>query len=302
MSASRSNPIRLADSPALPPMLPHARLPYVRLTDTGVKMKATLTTRRGRLRTLLFFAIGLSAGALATLAYELHLFPRLELTSVDTRFSIRGDTARPSDVVVVGIDDVTFDETGLRWPFARSVQAKVIDRLAAAGAKVIAEDIQYTEPTTPMPGCGRPCEQLAEDEDAALAESVYNAGQRGSKVVLSTTEVEPTGARTSSAATLRVLGARAGNGNYIPDADGVIRRFPYQIAKLETFPVVAAERALGHTLDPSAFPEKRGLDRLRRPGRGGSVPLLLAGADGEVRPRGRAREDGGRRRHGRLAA
>ena len=64
--------------------------------------------RRGRLRTLLFFAIGLSAGALATLAYGLHLFQRLELTTVDTRFSIRGDTARPSDVVVVGIDDVTF--------------------------------------------------------------------------------------------------------------------------------------------------------------------------------------------------
>ena len=235
-------------------------------------MKARLTTRRGRLRTLLFFAIGLSAGALATLAYELHLFPRLELTTVDTRFSIRGDAARPSDVVVVGIDDVTFDETGLRWEFARSVQAEVIDRLAAAGAKVIAEDIQYTEPTTPMPGCGTPCEQLAEDEDAALATSVYNAGQGGSKVVLSTTVVEADGSTNVLGGNLRVLGARAGNGNYILDADGVIRRFPHQIAKLETFPVVAAERALGHTLDPSTFPEKRAwIDFAGPPG---TIPFL----------------------------
>jgi adenylate cyclase len=220
-------------------------------------MKATLTTRRGRLRTLLFFAIGLSAGALAVLAYELHFFPRLELTTVDTRFSIRGDTARRTDVVVVGIDDVTFQETGLHWPFPRSVDAKLIDRLTAAGAKVIAEDIQYTEATPPMPGCGKVCEQLAEDEDAALAEAVYNAGQRGTKVVLATTEVAADGSTYVLGGHLRVLGARAGNGSYIPDADGVIRRFPYQIDRLETFPVVAAERALGHTLDPSRFPEKR---------------------------------------------
>ena len=218
-------------------------------------MKARLTTRRGRLRTLLFFAIGVSAGGLAILAYGFQLFQRLELTTVDTRFSIRGDTARPTDVVVVGIDDVTFD-TGLRWPFSRSVQAEVIDRLAAAGAKVIAEDIQYTEPTTPMPGCGRPCEQLAEDEDAALGESVYNAGQRNSKVVLSTTEVAADGSTGVLGGNARVLGARAANGNYSPDVDGVIRRFRHRIERLETFPVVAAERALGHTLDPSAFPEK----------------------------------------------
>jgi adenylate cyclase len=214
-------------------------------------------TSRGRLRTLLFFAIGLSAGALATLGYGLGLFPRLELASVDTRFSLRADPAPPTDVVVVGIDDVTFSETGLRWPFARSVQAKVIDRLTAAGANVVAEDIQFTEPTTPMPGCGARCDSLAEDEDAALAESVYYAGQAKTKVVLSTTEVEADGSTNVLGGNLRVLGARAGNGSYIPEADGVIRRFPYRIDGLETFPIVAAERALGHTLDPSALPDTR---------------------------------------------
>ena len=214
----------------------------------------------------------MSAGAVATLGYALQLVSRLELASVDARFSIRGEAARPNDVVVVGIDDVTFDETGLRWPFARSVQAEVIDRLAAAGAKVIAEDIQYTEATEAMPGCGTPCEQLAEDEDAALAESVWAAGQRNSKVVLSTTAVEADGSTNVLGGNLRVLGARAANGNYIPDSDGVIRRFPHQIAKLETFPVVAAERALGHTLDPSTFPEKRvWIDFAGPPG---AVPFL----------------------------
>ena len=242
------------------------RLPYVRvaLTDTGARMKARLTTRRGRLRTLLFFAIGLSAGALATLAYGLHLVRRLELASVDARFSIRGDTATPSDVVVVGIDDVTFNETGLRWPFSRSVQAEVIDRLAAAGAKVIAEDIQYTEPTTPMPGCGTPCEQLAEDEDAALAESVWAAGQGNSKVVLSTTEVADDGSTNVLGGNLRVLGARAGNGNYIPDADGVIRRFPYQIDEARDVP--------GRGRRTRARAHARPVDVPREDGRGSTSP------------------------------
>jgi adenylate cyclase len=215
-----------------------------------------VTTRRGRLRTGLFLAIGLIAGSLAILAYGLHVFARLELSTVDTRFSIRPDMPTPKDVVVVGIDDTTFNETGLRWPFPRNVQAKVIDHLSAAGAKVIAVDIQYTEPTTPMPGCGALCARLAADEDAALALSIYNADQKNSKVVLATTEVGNDGSTNVLGGHVRSLGARAANGNYIPDADGVIRWFPYQIDGLETFPIVAAERALGHRLDPSKLPDR----------------------------------------------
>jgi len=230
-----------------------------------------VNTRRG-LRTVLFFAIGLAAGGFAILAYGFHVFDRLELSTVDARFSIRGDLATPKDVVVVGVDDVTFSETGLQWPFPRSVEAKVIDRLAAAGAKVIAEDIQYTEPTTPMPRCGALCVRLAAEEDQALAESVYNADRKNAKVVLSTTEVANDGSTNILGGHVRVLGARAANGSYIPDVDGVIRRFRYQIDGLETFPFVAAERALGHPIDPRALPDQRvWIDFL---GPRGAIPFL----------------------------
>jgi len=230
-----------------------------------------VNTRRG-LRTVLFFAIGLAAGGFAILAYGFHVFDRLELSTVDARFSIRGDLATPKDVVVVGVDDVTFSETGLQWPFPRSVEAKVIDRLAAAGAKVIAEDIQYTEPTTPMPRCGALCVRLAGEEDQALADSVYNADRKNAKVVLSTTEVANDGSTNILGGHVRVLGARAANGSYIPDVDGVIRRFRYQIDGLETFPFVAAERALGHPIDPRALPDQRVLiDFLGPPG---AIPFL----------------------------
>src|SRR5690242_7383166 len=129
--------------------------------------------RRGRLHTALFVAIGLTVGGLAVLAYGVHLFERVELSTVDARFSLRGKAPPAKDLVIVGVDDVTFSETGLRWPFPRSLQAKVINRLTDAGAKVIAEDIQYTERTTPMPGCGELCQRLADNEDEALAQAIW---------------------------------------------------------------------------------------------------------------------------------
>lgn len=231
-----------------------------------------MNTRHGPdRRTVLFFAIGLLAGGFAIVAYGFHVFQRLELSTVDARFSIRGDPATPKDVVVVGVDDVTFEEANLQWPLPRSVQAKVIDRLTAAGAKVIAEDIQYTEPTTPMAGCGALCSHLADKEDEALAESVYNADRKNSKVVLSTTEVEKDGSTYVLGGNARALGARVANGNYIPDVDGVIRRFRYRIDGLETLPLVAAERALGHPIDPSALPDQRSWIDFAPPG---TIPFL----------------------------
>ena len=61
----------------------------------------------------------------------------LELDTVDARFPARPD--RPAnDVAVVAVDDVTFNELRVQWPFRRSLHARVIDRLRKAGAKVIA--------------------------------------------------------------------------------------------------------------------------------------------------------------------
>jgi adenylate cyclase len=221
---------------------------------------------------VLFLSIGLAVSTFAVLGYGLHFFERLELTTVDTRFGIRGDLPPPRDVVVVGVDDVTFSETGLRWQFSRDVHARVIRRLTAAGAKVIAEDIQFTERTTPMSGCGALCERLAAQQDEDLALAIYDANRRGSKVVLSTTEVGFRGRTNVLGGHARLTGSRAANGNYLPDADGVVRRFPFELSRLETFPVVAAERALGHVLDSSDFPDAKSWINFVGPP--GTVPFI----------------------------
>ena len=66
----------------------------------------------------------------------------------------------------MGIDDVTFGELQQRWPFPRSFHARAIDRLSEAGAKVVAYDVQFTEPSA------------TRDEDNALIDAVDARGQR----------------------------------------------------------------------------------------------------------------------------
>ena len=68
-------------------------------------------------------------------------------------------------LLVVAIDDKTFDDLGESWPFPRSRHAQAIDRLRRDGAGAIVYDVQFTEQTTPR-------------EDNALIDAVGRAAQR----------------------------------------------------------------------------------------------------------------------------
>jgi adenylate cyclase len=178
------------------------------------------------------------AAAIAIIAYATSLLRALELQSVDARFSVRAAQERPEDIVVVGVDDVTLNDLGVQWPFPRRLHARVIDRLREAGAKVVAVDVQFTEPTTLR-------------DDNALIEAVGRMGG----VVLSTTEVED-GGRTRVLGGEEVLAeydARAASGNYEPDPGGVVRKMAYQVDGLVTFGVATAEAATGTPVEPSEF-------------------------------------------------
>ena len=104
--------------------------------------------RSRRLRALLVLlagCVGLAAGAAL---YATDASRRLELLTVDMRFDARGAQPPPEDIVVVGIDARTFsDYPFVPYPLPRRLHARVIDRLVDAGARVIAYDIQFTEPS-----------------------------------------------------------------------------------------------------------------------------------------------------------
>lgn len=216
-----------------------------------------MARRRERLRVVLFLAVGAGLTALVVLAYATGLLGSLELGSVDSRFEIRGAQPAPKDVAVVKVDDVSFGELKQQWPFPRSLHAKAVDRIARAGAKVIAYDVQFTEPTEPA-------------EDNALVEAVGRAGN----LVLATSEVDQSGNTQvlGGGETLRRLSARPGNSILPIDSGGVVRRFNRSSDFLKSFGLVAAERALGRSIGAPEFPEGGALIDYRGPP--GTIPAV----------------------------
>jgi adenylate cyclase len=198
-------------------------------------------SRRRRLRAILLLVVAAIAVGGGLLAYATSALEQPENDSVDVRFKIKGKESPPKDVAVIGIDDKTFDELNVQFPFSRRLHARAIDRLKADGAKVIVYDVQFTEPSK------------NEDDDLAL----FDATQKAGNVVLATTEVDAKGGTDIFGGDdlVREARARAGNGNFKADADGVFRRVAYQLNKLKTLAVVGAERA-GANPDPDRFGDK----------------------------------------------
>ncbi|MBL0408037.1 adenylate/guanylate cyclase domain-containing protein [Microvirga aerilata] len=91
------------------------------------------------------------AGLIAALLIPLQFFPPFRL--IEARlYDILSVIAPPlppePGAVVVAIDEPSFSEVGQRWPWSRELHAKLVESLRAAGAKVIAFDIIFSEPST----------------------------------------------------------------------------------------------------------------------------------------------------------
>ncbi|MET0530412.1 MAG: CHASE2 domain-containing protein, partial [Microvirga sp.] len=89
---------------------------------------------------------------------EPNLLDRLEAPLADLRFLIQGPRGPPALVAIVAIDDETVREAGT-YPVSRETVARLVDNLAALGAKVIALDLLFLDRNTP-------------EADAALAASL----------------------------------------------------------------------------------------------------------------------------------
>jgi adenylate cyclase len=200
-------------------------------------------TRRQRRKTISLLIVAILATGIGILAYATHVLGRSELQTIDARFSIRGRQAPPTDVALVSIDPATLTELRNRHmvsepPLPRSYDARVIDHLRLAGARVIAVDLEFTHPVAD--------EQETED----LFEAV---GRAGGKAVLGTVEVAKGGRTEIFGGHLQETGARAAEVRLPQDSDGSIRRFEYSYNDLHSFAVVAAAVASGRPIPASRF-------------------------------------------------
>ena len=223
------------------------------------KRRRAGAARTRQLRRVLLAVVAVGATGLAIVAYETNLLQTLELSTVNTRFAIRARQRPPSNIVLVEIDERTFDELGLQWPFPRRVHAKVIEEIARDHPRAIAYDVQFSEAsacplsaggTQPPPG---ECPQARSDE-TALLEALNNAEGR---TVMAATETEGNGRMrflgSEGNALLREVGSRPANGLLPTDPGGVLRRVSFSVGGLKTLAVASAEVADGHRVRAREF-------------------------------------------------
>ena len=157
--------------------------------------------------------IALPLALLMALATLLSGWERLNAWGLDTLSTLSPAIPAEPGVVIVAIDEPSMAAIGEQWPWPRSRHADLIDALRSGGAKAIALDIVFAEPSQP-------------DEDSALKTS------GGHFLVLASDDsvIERSfgTTRVVTEPTPEVLGAGTSTGiaSLSADSDGAMRRMP----------------------------------------------------------------------------
>ena len=137
----------------------------------------------------------------------------------------------PPDLLIVGIDETSFQELRQAWPWPRRLHAELVRRLAAAQARLIVFDISFADPST-------------QEDDQLFAEAIRQADNVILAQTVEYTE-DPVFSRQILVQPLESLRRAAkglGLSMVTPDADGVIRHFHLRLGGHDTLPLVAARR------------------------------------------------------------
>lgn len=108
---------------------------------------------------------GLLIAGLVTLLLLFGGFEKIEGWIFNSQFSLRGPIPPKSPIVIVSIDEDSFDELDLQWPWPRSLHAQFLETLHRGQPSVIGMNVLFIEPSI-----------LGPEDDAALGEAVGQAG------------------------------------------------------------------------------------------------------------------------------
>lgn len=207
------------------------------LHNLGMSWAAMFSRQMGN-RAILLIGIGASAYAVF-LFLSNQITPDAPQASTDTILKTRWASPKPSpSILIVDIDERSLaalaPEYG-RWPWARSVLADSLDRLSQAGAKSVLFNVLITDPdkynpdadsaleaaAAMFPNVAYPLVRLNKNNDdgsqlkvSALLKHTGDSNQNDdSTVAVLLPFFEPM---------LRTVGVS----NQLPDADGIVRRYP----------------------------------------------------------------------------
>ena len=226
---------------------------------------------------------GAAALAMVTLTL-LGALDTVELGTLNRLFELRGQRSPTAPIIIVTIDEDSFHELNLPWPFPRALHGKLLDVISSGRPLVIGVDLLFPEPSPRGP-----------HDDAELGAAVARAGN----VVLGAARadtVEYIGNRAveKAASTMPLPVIRRGAAavapiNMYPDIDAHLRRAPSHVVLGETremaFDWVLHRLAAAHGLTVSPRPS---VDEIIINFRGGPrtfpwVPYHRV-VGGEVRP------------------
>jgi adenylate cyclase len=119
-------------------------------------------------------------------------------------------------IVIVGIDEASFAELNMQWPWPRSLHGRLLDRLNEAGAAVVVFDVIFAEPSADP------------KQDRALADAIGRAGNvlLASDLTFRETATTREWLRTDPLPAFIQAGAVRGLAAATFDGDSVVRRIP----------------------------------------------------------------------------
>ena len=204
---------------------------------------------------------GLFVGAVVAAATVLGLLEGVERAALNVQFSLRGPIPPRTPVVIVSIDEDSFDELHLNWPWPRALHAQLLDALSRARPAAIGYDILFAEPSA-----------RGGADDEILARAIARAGN----VVLAAafTEIEdPLFTKEALKPPLEVLREGAAGFsfvNFVPDHDAFVRsaelRRPFQDKRWPSFDLLLHRMAVEAGIPAAPLP---GADRVLINFRGG---------------------------------
>lgn len=208
------------------PLVAFTRLRTFLFPDRGVLLRAPYVT---------VATAAIVVGVLIAFAPPLL---RVEWNLYDLYLRRLARDANPApSVLVVAIDEPSFAEIGLPWPWPRSLHATLVDRLVEGGARTIAFDVLFDA------SASNP------EDDAALADAMQRAGN-----VILATDLASIDDRnysltqwTDPVDTLAKAATSLGAVRIPYDPDGVLRRAVLSIDQRPTLPLAVAQRQPGFT-------------------------------------------------------
>ncbi|MBN1384887.1 MAG: adenylate/guanylate cyclase domain-containing protein [Elusimicrobia bacterium] len=160
----------------------------------------------------------------------------LEWKSYDFRLQLRGQKEPTGEIVIAAIDEPSLARYG-RWPWDRSIHARMVDRLTDFDVKTIGFDVFFSEKSNPR-------------SDRLLEEAIARSRRSVSEVYFEVENMVATKAHPPSDA---IIKGSAGLGYpYVaPEMDGIIRKImPVMRYKDELYPHISIAVAAAYLGKP----------------------------------------------------